>query len=147
MKRSRRHSKATQSQADKDQQSELVEGEGASNSAMEPTRCSDAWESEQGVWYKQGGITHPVTKGTVKAIQRGSAAETVEQVAKLTDVVQTETTTLQQAVWIHLKGRARVEADSATESTAGVWYSRARFRSLSNAAVSITSNRNLGNPG
>ncbi|HZI85519.1 MAG TPA: lytic transglycosylase domain-containing protein [Pyrinomonadaceae bacterium] len=125
-KRSRRHSKATQSQADKDQQSELVEGE-VRLKLSDGTYKSvdDAWESEQGVWYKQGGITHLLPKARVKAIQRGSAAKKpLEQVAKLTDVVPSETTTLQQAVWIHLKGGARVEADSATESTAGVWYTR-----------------------
>ena len=30
----------------------------------------------------------------------------------------------EQPVWIYLKGGARVEADSATESAAGVWYRR-----------------------
>ena len=125
-KRSRRHSKAAQSQADKDQQPELVEGEVRLKLSDGTYKTvDDAWESEQGVWYKQGGITHLLPKERVKAIQRGSAdKKPLEQVAKVTETVPTETTTLQQAVWIHLKGGARVEADSATESTAGVWYTR-----------------------
>ena len=42
----------------------------------------------------------------------------------MTDVPPTQTTIANQPVWIHLIGGARVEADSATESVAGVWYNR-----------------------
>ena len=47
-----------------------------------------------------------------------------EQIAKVTDVAPTQTITAEQPVWIHLIGGAKVEADSATESVAGVWYNR-----------------------
>ncbi|MBA3515655.1 MAG: lytic transglycosylase domain-containing protein [Pyrinomonadaceae bacterium] len=84
----------------------------------------DAWESAQGVWYKQGGISRLLPRDRVKAIERGSAVKPkTEQIAKAPDVA-TKTTTAEQPVWIHLKGGARVEADSATESVAGVWYNR-----------------------
>ncbi len=46
-----------------------------------------------------------------------------KQVASVTDVAQTPEK-IAEAVWIHLKGGARVEADSASESAAGVWYNR-----------------------
>jgi Zn-finger nucleic acid-binding protein len=84
----------------------------------------DAWESAQGIWYKQGGITHLLPRNRVKTIERGSAAKPKTEIAEVTDIVPTQTTTAQQSVWIHLVGGARVEVDSATESVAGVWYTR-----------------------
>ena len=86
----------------------------------------EAWETEQGFWYRQGGMTHLVSRDRVKAIERGTEAKPkVEQpLAKVTDVNQGATDASEQPVWIHLKGGARVEADSANESAAGVWYKR-----------------------
>ena len=51
----------------------------------------DAWESEQGIWYRQGGMTHLVSRERVKGIVRGTEAKPkVEaQVASVTDVAQT----------------------------------------------------------
>jgi Zn-finger nucleic acid-binding protein len=85
----------------------------------------DAWESEQGIWYRQGGMTHLVSRERAKGIVRGteSRAKVEKQVANVTDVAQTPEK-IAEAVWIHLKGGARVEADSASESAAGVWYNR-----------------------
>lgn len=86
----------------------------------------EAWESEQGVWYRLGGITHLVLRERVKSIERGteSKLKTEKQLARVTDVSQSSTTATELPVWIYLLGGARVEADSATESPAGVWYKR-----------------------
>lgn len=86
----------------------------------------EAWETEQGFWYRQGGMTHLVSRDRVKAIERGTEAKPkVEKpLAKVTDVNQGATNTSEQPVWIHLVGGARVEADSANESASGVWYKR-----------------------
>ena len=85
----------------------------------------DAWESEQGFWYRQRGMTHLLPRDRVKAIVRGSDSPTKveKQVASVTDLNQAPAK-IDEAVWIHLKGGARVEADSASESAAGVWYKR-----------------------
>lgn len=84
----------------------------------------DAWESEQGIWYRQGGMTHLLPRDRVKKIMRGTEPQPkVEQVAKVTEPAQTATK-IEEAVWIYLKGGARVEADSASESASGVWYKR-----------------------
>ena len=85
----------------------------------------DAWESPQGFWYRQGGMTHLVSRERVKAIVRGtdSGTKSEKQVASVTDVTQTPAK-IDEAVWIYLVGGARVEADSANESPAGVWYKR-----------------------
>jgi hypothetical protein len=85
----------------------------------------DAWESPQGFWYRQGGMTHLVSRERVKAIVRGSdsGTKTEKQVASVTDSNQTPVK-IDEAVWIYLVGGARVEADSANESPAGVWYKR-----------------------
>lgn len=85
----------------------------------------DAWESPQGFWYRQGGMTHLVSRERVKAIVRGSdsGTKTEKQVASVTDSNQTPAK-IDEAVWIYLVGGARVEADSANESPAGVWYKR-----------------------
>lgn len=85
----------------------------------------DAWESEQGVWYRRGGMTHLVLRDRVKGIVRGSdSRQPVEkQVASVTDSAQAPSK-IDEAVWIYLVGGARVEADSANESPTGVWYKR-----------------------
>ncbi len=98
----------------------------------------DAWESPQGVWYRQGGLSHVLSKDKVKKIERDSPApapaaapaqstndddhfevsEVVAQTPAATNAVY------DKPAWIYLKGGARVEADSAAESPAGVWYKR-----------------------
>src|SRR5215212_11936399 len=95
----------------------------------------DAWETPQGVWYRQGGISHVLAKEKVKKIERESTA-TAPAPAQSTNeddhfeasevVAQTPTTNgiYDKPAWIYLKGGARVEADSATQSPAGVWYKR-----------------------
>ena len=87
----------------------------------------EAWESAEGIWYRKGAMTHMLPRSRVKAIERGQTPKPdpepqIEQVTEQTPA-QTTTTT-QQPVWIYLVGGARVEADSASESTAGVWYTR-----------------------
>jgi hypothetical protein len=86
----------------------------------------DAWESAQGIWYQKGGITHLVPRDRVKGIERGPAVNSKPelQIAEVTEAAPAQTTSAEQPVWIHLVGGARVEADSATESVAGVWYRR-----------------------
>lgn len=87
----------------------------------------DAWENAQGIWYRQGGITHLLPRSRVKGIERGQAPKpTAEpQVTKTTETNPTQTEPApQQPVWIYLKGGARFEVDTATESAAGVWYTR-----------------------
>ncbi len=100
----------------------------------------DAWESPQGVWYRRGGLSHLLPKDKVKKIERSTPAapesapspkansnndddhfEVPEMVAKAP--VSTNGV-YDQPAWIYLKGGARVEADSATQSPAGVWYKR-----------------------
>lgn len=126
-KRSRRHSKAVaQSESEEDKSPELFEGQvrlKLKDGTVRPV--DDAWESVQGIWYKQGGITHLLPRDRVKAIERGSVVKPKpEPVAKVTAVGPIQTNTTLQPVWIYLVGGAKVEADSATESIAGVWYNR-----------------------
>src|SRR5215213_5988683 len=95
----------------------------------------DAWETPQGVWYRQGGLSHVLAKEKVKKIERESTA-TAPAPAQSTNeddhfeaselVARTPTTNgvYDKPAWIYLKGGARVEADSATQSPAGVWYKR-----------------------
>lgn len=97
----------------------------------------DAWESPQGVWYRRGGMNNVLPKEKVKKIERieSQAATTPEKPSTNDDDhfdavdVTAKTATPPKAVydspaWIFLKGGARVETDSATESPAGVWYKR-----------------------
>lgn len=87
----------------------------------------EAWESEQGIWYRRGGMSHLVGRERVKSIDRGAAPKTKPE-AKLARVKVTDNPDNNfggRPVWIYLIGGARVEADNAMESSAGVWY-RAR---------------------
>ena len=86
----------------------------------------DAWESEQGIWYKQSGVTHLLPRDRVKAIERGSKAKSKidPPVVRITDPSDKKVVAPLQPVWIHLAGGARVEADSASETPTGVWYTR-----------------------
>jgi soluble lytic murein transglycosylase-like protein len=96
----------------------------------------DAWESPQGVWYRKGGLSHLLSKDKVKKIERSSSAPAAAPAPTTTSdddhfevtevVAETPKTnaSYDQPAWIYLKGGARVEADSASESPAGVWYKR-----------------------
>jgi hypothetical protein len=93
-------------------------------------RVDEAWENSQGIWYRQGGLTHLVSKGRVKAIERTSPKQQKTETA-FSEPVQAAPTrpgVFDKPAWIYLKGGARVEADSATESAAGVWYKRGTFQ-------------------
>jgi transglycosylase-like protein with SLT domain len=93
----------------------------------------DAWESPQGIWYRQGGISHLLAKEKVKKIERDTPeAAPVKstndddhfEVPEVVAENRPTTGTYDKPSWIYLKGGARVEADSATQSPAGVWYKR-----------------------
>ena len=97
----------------------------------------DAWESPQGVWYRQGGLSHLLAKEKVKKIERTTATPTPapspaastndDDHFEASDVVArtpSNNGVYDQPAWIYLKGGARVEADSASQSSAGVWYKR-----------------------
>ena len=98
----------------------------------------DAWESPQGVWYRQGGLSHLLAKEKVKKIERTDPAATTSpttpaastndddhfEVAESVAATRPTSGSYDKPSWIYLKGGARVEADSATQSPAGVWYKR-----------------------
>lgn len=97
----------------------------------------EASETPQGVWYRKGSLSQFLPKEKVKKIERTTPApaETVTPALSTNDDDHFEVTEAlaekpkqngiyDQPVWIYLKGGARVEADSATESPAGVWYNR-----------------------
>ncbi|MDQ2936770.1 MAG: lytic transglycosylase domain-containing protein [Acidobacteriota bacterium] len=89
----------------------------------------EAWESEQGIWYRQSGMNHLITRDRVRRIERRpvSRPNSDVQLAELV-VANASGNSLNssdgQVVWIFLVGGACVLADSATESDAGVWYKR-----------------------
>jgi soluble lytic murein transglycosylase-like protein len=96
----------------------------------------DAWESPQGVWYRRGGLNNVLPKERVKKIERIEAEAAPKPETPSTndddhfDAVEVakaepaKKTAYDSPAWIFLKGGARVETDSATESPAGVWYKR-----------------------
>lgn len=91
----------------------------------------EAWESEQGIWYRRGGMSHLVARDRVNAIERGATQPNADmQTAKIVVTNDNETSSNRsngsdaQPVWIHLVGGARVEADNVIESAEGVWYRR-----------------------
>ncbi len=92
----------------------------------------EAWESEQGIWYRLGGMSHLIAKDRVKRIERGSTTKpkTESPAAKVVVTEDNEDDSSQnssvndQPVWIYLVGGARFEADYVTESAAGAWYRR-----------------------
>ena len=96
----------------------------------------DAWESPQGVWYRRGGLSNVLPKDRVKKIERIEAEAPAVQTTStndddhfdVSDVVAqpapSSNGTFDGPTWIYLKGGARVEADSASQSPAGVWYKR-----------------------
>ena len=93
--------------------------------------ADEAWDSEQGIWYRQGGMSHLIARDRVKTVER-NAAPNSKPGRLVAEVVTTRGAgnpaegleTSDQPVWIYLVGGARVEADSITESTDGAWYRR-----------------------
>jgi soluble lytic murein transglycosylase-like protein len=96
----------------------------------------DAWESPQGVWYRRGGLSNVLPKDRVKKIERiepqqGPPEEKTtndDDHFDASDVIAqpapAKTGTFDGPTWIYLKGGARVEAESASQSPHGVWYKR-----------------------
>ena len=97
----------------------------------------DAWESPQGIWYRRGGLSHVLPKEKVKKIERTTPDATPApsptasnndddhfEVPEMVAKTPSNNGVYDQPAWIYLKGGARVEADSATQSPAGVWYKR-----------------------
>lgn len=96
--------------------------------------ADEVWESEQGIWYRRGGMSHLIAKDRVKRIERGSTAQpkadspaakiAVPEDNESNDNGQSSSSAGDQPVWIYLVGGARFEADNVTESAAGAWYRR-----------------------
>jgi Zn-finger nucleic acid-binding protein len=105
----------------------------------------DAWETSQGIWYRQGSLSHLASKERVKSIERGEPAPPPPAPKEAKNhnsnndgplymrpvekppapvVEPTHNGVYEKPVWIYLVGGARVEADSANESPAGVWLQR-----------------------
>lgn len=103
----------------------------------------EASETPQGVWYRKGSLSHLLSKDKVKKIERSTPApasapapapvqatndddhfEVTDVVAEVAEKPKATYGNYDQPAWIYLKGGARVEADSASESPAGVWYKR-----------------------
>lgn len=105
----------------------------------------DAWESPQGVWYRQGGLSHLLAKEKVKQIERATATPAPTpatssneddhfEVSEVVARTPSNNGVYDQPAWIYLKGGARVEADSASQSPAGVWYKRGSMSIFLDAA-------------
>jgi Zn-finger nucleic acid-binding protein len=94
--------------------------------------ADEAWESEQGIWYRRGGMSHLMARDRVKAIERVplSQSNSTQQTAKIVVAYDPQSVSdgsnvpAEGPVWIYLVGGARVEADNAVESASGVWYRR-----------------------
>src|SRR6266702_2633336 len=82
----------------------------------------DAWEDAAGIWYRKNGVTQLLEKTRVRAIERGDHRDAVAVDEKAIAVAEPDPKG--QPVWIYLVCGARVEADQATESSGGVWYTR-----------------------
>lgn len=123
-------------QGTNDQRSSAVERAARENSNAVQLKFFDgttisvdeAWESEQGVWYRQSGMSQLVGRDRIKAIERnsdsGKKGSVQIAVVATSDSPVSSVSPVEQPVWIYLVGGARVEADSATESGEGVWYRR-----------------------
>jgi hypothetical protein len=90
--------------------------------------ADEAWESEQGIWYRRGGMNHLIAKDRVKTVERGATttAAPVAKIVKQREVAEdTKSSSASEGpVWIYLVGGARFEADTVTENAAGAWYRR-----------------------
>ena len=100
----------------------------------------EASETAQGIWYRKGNLSNLLPKEKVKKIERTTISPEAAPAPSPTqstndddhfeavDVVAEKPKptygTYDQKVWVYLKGGARVEADNASESPAGVWYKR-----------------------
>ncbi|HEY6231896.1 MAG TPA: lytic transglycosylase domain-containing protein [Pyrinomonadaceae bacterium] len=84
----------------------------------------EAWETEQGIWYRRGGMSHLITRDRIKRIERDSTPAKANTPLAKVEQVDDELDAVDGPVWIYLVGGARVEADSVTESAAGAWYRR-----------------------
>jgi Zn-finger nucleic acid-binding protein len=122
----------------------------ADNTTLE---VEQAWEDAQGIWYRRGGLTQLIARERVRRIERAPGRPDAEDetalesavsstspassndVAGRTSVAASEERAqregaLDEAVWIHLVGGARMEVDEASESGEGVWYRRGNINTF-----------------
>lgn len=85
-------------------------------------RVADARETEQGIWYQRSGIAYLIERARIKSIERWSASKATDEFEDATEPVVANAGP--PPVWIYLVGGAKMEVDSANESTAGVWFTR-----------------------
>ena len=85
-------------------------------------RVKEGNETAQGVWYQRGGVTYLMARDRIRNINRASAKTETESEAVDTSVPPRPTKI--EEIWIHLVGGAKMEVDTANESSAGVWYQR-----------------------
>ncbi|HMF58126.1 MAG TPA: lytic transglycosylase domain-containing protein [Pyrinomonadaceae bacterium] len=85
----------------------------------------DAWEEAQGIWYRQGSVTHLIDRSRVRSVDSNSPQRSShdQQVARVVSVDDSGSSASESA-WIYLVGGARVEADEVREASDGVWYRR-----------------------
>jgi Zn-finger nucleic acid-binding protein len=116
-----------------------------------------AWEDAQGVWYRRGGLTQLVPRERVRKIERASSRPGAEDVAAAEPAAESaeasappaspndvaghsivaasearaqKDAAVDEDVWIHLVGGARMEVDEASESSEGVWYRRGNINTF-----------------
>jgi Zn-finger nucleic acid-binding protein len=85
-------------------------------------RLMDARETEQGIWYQRGGVTYLLERARIKTVERFSPVKPDEYAEVSSEPAVRASGT--PPVWIYLVGGAKMEVDSAIESTAGVWFTR-----------------------
>ena len=113
----------------------------------------ETWEDAQGVWYRQGGVTHLLARDRVRSVERRAAEANgeranesptrarIERAAFVNDIAaaagsstspvrdavaapNSAGASIAQSVWIYLVGGARVEAEEVVETGDGIWYRR-----------------------
>lgn len=90
----------------------------------------EAWESPQGIWYRRAGVSHLIARDRVKAIRRGAleGPDPDNHFATIAPIAEQPAKSASDSpAWIYLIGGAKVEADSVSESSSGVWYRRGTF--------------------
>lgn len=84
----------------------------------------DAWETSQGIWYRRNGVTYLVECAKVRSIERSPKEPALGSDQSGGVSTPNGANSRTNPVWIYLNGGARVEADDANESAAGVWLKR-----------------------
>lgn len=94
-------------------------------------QADEVWKNGDDFWYRAGGVTQRVAR-SVKSVEviRAPVEKPAEKTAEAATKPDSAAPPVPEALWVLLKGGARMKVDDVQESEEGAWCRRGNFSVL-----------------